>query len=62
MQKETRAAKMLVTKSGGTAGGEAVSYRASIPTKWAKSLGIDKDNREIILEFDGETITLRKNE
>lgn len=62
MEKETRTARIMLTKSGGTAGGEAVSYRVGIPTKWAKHLEINKDNRDILLEFDGETITLRKSE
>ena len=51
---EKRIAKIIVGKSGGTAGKDAKTYKISLPTRWVKELNID-DNR-IELCYDGEKI------
>lgn len=60
MKLEERQAKVLVNKAGGTAGLAGKSYRVVLPPVWAKQLNISTENREIILQFDGECITIRR--
>ena len=36
------------------------SYRVALPSAWMKSLGIAENDREVLLQFDGECITLRR--
>lgn len=59
---ETRTAKIISSSAGGTAGKNAVTYKISLPTAWINELGIDKDNREVELHFDGQTISIRKKQ
>lgn len=59
---EERIAKISFNKSGGTARGTAITNRVTIPTTWIKDMGIDKDDREVKLSFDGEKITITKVE
>ena len=54
---ETRSAKLIVNKSGGTASEKSKTYRVTIPNSWVEQLGISEDNREIELSFDGSEIT-----
>jgi hypothetical protein len=35
-----------------------VSYRISLPRPWVAELGLDVDNREVVVSFDGETISI----
>ena len=42
---EERKAKVSFNKSGGTAKGNAITNRITIPTSWIKEMGIDIDNR-----------------
>lgn len=55
-----RKANILINKAGGTAGPEGKSYRVVLPPVWAKQLGITLENREVLLQFDGECITIRR--
>lgn len=57
---EERRANVLINKAGGTAGPEGKSYRVVLPPVWAKQLGITPKNREVLLQIDGECITIRK--
>ncbi|MGN0689559.1 MAG: hypothetical protein ACI4KH_03960 [Oscillospiraceae bacterium] len=59
---ETRTAKIICSKAGGTAGKNAVSYKISLPTSWINSLGLDEKNREVELRFDGQTISIGKKQ
>ena len=34
--------------------------KAVFPGKWAKEMGITPEDRQAVLTFDGETITIRK--
>ena len=60
MALEERRAKILINKAGGTAGPEAKSYRVALPSAWMKALGIRENDREVTLQFDGESITIRR--
>lgn len=60
MALEERQANVLVNKAGGTAGPEGKSYRVVLPPVWAKKIGITENSREILLQFDGECITIRR--
>lgn len=58
---EERTAKLTVSKSGGTAGKNAVTFRCTIPNKWVQELGMSRDKRDVKLTFDGTAITITKN-
>ena len=60
MSIEQRKAKILINKAGGTAGADAKNYRVALPSAWINELGIDEDSREVVLQFDGESITIRR--
>lgn len=60
MQHEERTAKILIHKVGGNAGPEAKGYRVALPSAWIKALGISEGRREVTLQFDGESITIRR--
>lgn len=57
---EQRKANILINKAGGTAGADAKNYRVALPSAWIKKLGIDEKSREVVLQFDGECISLRR--
>ena len=59
---ETRSAKLIVNKSGGTASEKSKTYRVTIPNSWVEQLGISEENREIELSFDGTEITVRRKQ
>lgn len=59
MALEERKASILINTAGGTAGPGGRTYRVALPPVWVKQLGITETNREILLQFDGESITLR---
>ena len=55
MQK--RILKVIFTKSGSG----SISPKINLPIKWMRELGIDKDNREVLLELDKDKIIISKN-
>lgn len=55
---ETRAAKISMYSSGGTASAGSMSYRVSLPSSWIKELGLDKYNSTELV-FDGKSIIIR---
>lgn len=58
---ETRKAKMIVNRSGGKRGGSS-TFRATLPASWVREMGLSEDQRNLKLEFDGETIIIKNNE
>lgn len=44
----------MINKSGGTAGKDSVNYRISLPAEIIHGLGIEKDDRGVVLEWDAE--------
>lgn len=59
---ETRNAKLIINKSGGTASEKSKTYRVTIPNSWVEQLGISEENREIELSFDGTEITIKRKQ
>ncbi|MEG0051201.1 MAG: AbrB/MazE/SpoVT family DNA-binding domain-containing protein [Terrisporobacter sp.] len=53
---ETRNLKISFNKSG--AGN--ITPKVALPATWIKEMGIDADNRDIEVNFDGETITIKR--
>lgn len=56
---DTRKSNVLISKVGGNASKDSKKYRVGIPTIWAKQMGLSEDNRDLVLSFDGECITIR---
>lgn len=59
---ETRNANMIIAKTGGNASQNAYNCKVSIPKIWADKLGISPDNKSLTLEFNGDSIIIRKRE
>ncbi len=51
---------ILINKAGGNAGPDANGYRVALPSVWMKALGISEGSRTVTLQFDGESITIRR--
>ena len=59
--KEGRQGKVIITSAGGGAGKTTKTYRVTIPNTWAQSLGINPEDREILLGIDIDKIILKKS-
>lgn len=57
---ETRTANLIIGTSGGTAGGSANNYKISLPSTWVQKLGLDAENRQMELSFNGTSITITR--
>lgn len=57
---EERVAKMIFNKPGGTAGKGAYTTRVTIPSSWAKAMGITNEERSVKISFDGEKVVIEK--
>lgn len=53
---EKRQINMMFQKGGSG----SVTTRLAIPKSWVDKMGVTQDEREVIVEFDGERITVRK--
>lgn len=53
----------MINKVGGNAGKDSVNYRISLPAEIIHGLGVEKDNRGVILEWDSENkrLVITKN-
>lgn len=58
--KEQRNMRAIVGLVGGNAGKDTVSFKTSIPSSWARAMGISKEDRDILMTFDGEKIVISK--
>ena len=56
---EKRKAKIIVGAAGGTAHKGSKTYKVSLPSAWINELGLNEDNRDIELIFDGEKIVFQ---
>ena len=56
---EQRLGNVISSKAGGTAGRGAKTYKLSLPTAWVQALGLAEENRQVVLSFDGDAITIR---
>lgn len=52
---EIRKAKMIVNKSGSG----SYTFRATLPANWIREMDLDEENRDLILSFDGNKITIQ---
>lgn len=59
---ETRKRNISIGKAGGNASVNAKTYKISIPSNWMTEMGIDEENREVRLSFDGEKIIIEKGQ
>ncbi len=57
---EKRNLKISFCKAGGTASKNAVSPKLNIPMAWLKEMGINPEDKEITLTFDGKKIIIEK--
>ena len=57
---EERNLKILMNKSGGNASKGSYSYKMSIPSSWAKQMGVTPEERTMKVSFDGEKIIIEK--
>ncbi|MGC2872270.1 hypothetical protein ACDL92_03080 [Ihubacter sp. mB4P-1] len=57
---EERNMRLIIVKAGGTAGKNSLTYKISLPSKWVKEMGFSLDDRNAVIAFDGEQITIRK--
>ena len=53
---EKRKAKLIINKSGSG----SLTTRATLPISWIKEMGLNENERDLILEFDGEKIIIIK--
>ncbi|MEG0377203.1 MAG: hypothetical protein RR581_06165 [Eubacterium sp.] len=58
---EKRKMRIMFSKAGGNASKNAYSCKVSIPKKWLDEMKVTPNERDICLEFDGETIILKKD-
>ena len=57
---ETRTCNLIISTSGGTAGGSANNYKLPLPSTWVQKMGLDAENRQMELCFDGTSITITR--
>lgn len=57
---EKRKLNLVVNASGGNAGKSSLNYKLSIPTVWAKAMGISAEDRLVEVSFDGQKIVIEK--
>lgn len=55
---EKRNAKVNISTAGGTAGKNARTAKVTVPNSWLKAMGIDENMRDIVLTFNGESVTV----
>lgn len=59
-EKEQRNARAIVSKPGGSAGKNSLTYKVTIPNSWAAALDITKEDRDLIMTFDGKKIVIER--
>lgn len=57
---EIRNAKVIVSSAGGTAGKTSKTYKISLPSSWLTEMGINPNEKDVLLSFDGTQITIQK--
>lgn len=55
---ETRVGKIIVSHAGGTAGNGSKTYKIAMPTAWISQMGLSGSQREVILSFDGASVSI----
>jgi hypothetical protein len=57
---DARKVRIIANKAGGNASKDSYNYKVSIPTAWAKELGITPENRDLEISLDSDKIIIRK--
>lgn len=57
---EQRKQRVTFAKPGGNASKGAVTPRITLPNVWMKEMDVTPEQREVIMTFDGEQITIHK--
>ena len=55
---EKRLAKINISAAGGTAAKGAKTCKVTLPTAWVEAMGLNPEQREVELSFDGNQIIL----
>lgn len=58
--KEERKGNMIIGTAGGTAGKNSRNYKVSIPSLWAKEMGVSMEDKTLILSFEDKKIVIEK--
>lgn len=59
---ETRICNVQIGKPGGNASKGAKNYRISIPSMWARQMGIAPEDKTVSISFVGQRIIIEKIE
>ena len=59
---ENRIGNIIIQSPGGTAAKSSSTYKLSIPTNWVRELGITPENRQVVLSFDGKSISVSRQQ
>lgn len=54
---EERKAKLIINRSGSG----SLTTRATLPITWIKEMGLNENERNLLLKFDGEEIIIKKD-
>ena len=57
---ERRNANMIFGKAGGNASRNSYTCKLSIPKAWVDRMGLNPEQREVELAFDGDRITVER--
>lgn len=57
---EQRELKVIFNKSGGNASKAAMTTRITIPNAWVKQMSITPEQRDVMVTFDNNKITIEK--
>lgn len=57
---EERNLKIMFRRAGGNASKNAIGTSMAVPVSWVRAMGITKDDRDLVVSFDGEKITIKK--
>ncbi len=57
---EKRICNLSIQTPGGTASKNANTYKLTLPSSWIHEMGLTKDDRQVEITFDGNTIFISK--
>lgn len=51
---------IMINKAGGTAGKNSVNYRLSLPADMVRAIGVNEDDRSVLLRLEENRIVIEK--
>lgn len=51
---------IMINKAGGTAGKNSVNYRLSLPADMVRAIGVNEDDRGVLLRLEENRIVIEK--